>query len=119
MAVNTTHLRSLFEARSVAVVGASERPEASSGFVLRNLLACKFSGQVWPVHPSARSILGLPAVPRLADLPHRPDAVVIAVAAATAVAVVREASALGIPGAVVQRLCRDWCGGCAVAAVIG
>jgi len=99
--VNTTHLRSLFEARSVAVVGASERPEASSGFVLRNLLACKFSGQVWPVHPSARSILGLPAVPRLADLPHRPDAVVIAVAAATAVAVVREASALGIPGAVV------------------
>lgn len=101
MAVNTTHLRSLFEARSVAVVGASERPEASSGFVLRNLLACKFSGQVWPVHPSAPSILGLPAVPRLADLPHRPDAVVIAVAAATAVEVVREASALGIPGAVV------------------
>ncbi|MEY4267137.1 MAG: hypothetical protein RIS90_1672 [Pseudomonadota bacterium] len=101
MAVITTPLRSLLEARSVAVVGASERPEASSGFVLRNLLACKFSGQVWPVHPSARSILGLPAVPRLADLPQRPDAVVIAVAAATAVEVVGEASALGIPGAVV------------------
>ena len=101
MAVVTTHLRSLLEARSVAVVGASERPDASSGFVLRNLSACNFSGQVWPVHPSARTILGLPAVPRLADLPHRPDAVVVAVAASTAVEVVREASALGIPGAVV------------------
>jgi len=64
-------------------------------------LACNFSGQVWPVHPSASSIFGLPAVPRLADLPHRPDAVVIAVPAATAVEVVREASDLGIPGAVV------------------
>ena len=101
MTLPNTHLRSLLEARSVAVVGASERPEASSGFVLRNLLACNFSGHVWPVHPSASSILGLPAVPRLADLPHRPDAVVIAVPAATAVEVVREASDLGIPGAVV------------------
>jgi len=101
MALTSSHLRSLLEARSVAVVGASERPEASSGFVVRNLLACNFSGQVWPVHPSAGSIFGLPAVPRLADLPHRPDAVVIAVPAATAVEVVREASDLGIPGAVV------------------
>lgn len=101
MAVIASRLRSLLEARSVAVVGASERPDASSGFVLRNLLACNFSGPVWPVHPSARSILGLPAVPRLADLPERPDAVVIAVAASTAVEVVRDASALGIPGAVV------------------
>lgn len=101
MNLPNTHLRSLLEARSVAVVGASERPEASSGFVVRNLLACNFSGQVWPVHPSAGSIFGLPAVPRLADLPHRPDAVVIAVPAAIAVEVVREASDLGIPGAVV------------------
>jgi acyl-CoA synthetase (NDP forming) len=101
MMPNTTNLRCLLEARRVAVVGASERSDASSGFVLRNLLACDFSGEVWPVHPTASSIFGLPAVPRLADLPRRPDAVVIAVAAATAVEVVGEAAALGIPGAVV------------------
>ncbi|MBU3737806.1 MAG: acetate--CoA ligase family protein [Rhodoferax sp.] len=89
------------EARRVAVVGASERPDAPSGFVLRNLLACDFSGTVWPVHPSASTVYGWPAVPRLADLPDRPDAVVIAVPAATAVQVVGEAASLGIPGAVV------------------
>jgi acyl-CoA synthetase (NDP forming) len=95
------NLKCLLEARSVAIVGASERPDAPSGFVLRNLLACQYSGEMWPVHPSAQSIYGLRAVPRLSDLPRRPDAVVIAVPAATAVDVLREASTLGIPGAVV------------------
>ena len=94
-------LRRLMEARSVAVVGASERPDAPSGFVLRNLLACGFSGAILPVHPSARQVFGLPAVPRLADLAQAPDAVVIAIPAAAAVAVVREAASLGVGGAVV------------------
>ena len=89
------------QARSVAVVGASERPDAPSGFVLRNLLACGFTGAILPVHPSARQVFGLPAVPSLADLAQSPDAVVIAIPAVAAVGVVREAAALGIGGAVV------------------
>ena len=94
-------LRRLMEARSVAVVGASERPDAPSGFVLRNLLACGFTGTILPVHPSAKQIFGLPAVPRLADLAQVPDAVVIAIPAAATIAVVREAASLGVGGAVV------------------
>jgi len=101
MAASGTSVRRLMEARSVAIVGASERPGAPSGFVLRNLLRCGFSGALWPVHPSEKRIFGLAAVPQLSDLPHRPDVVVIAIPAASAVPVVRQAAALGIPGAVV------------------
>ena len=101
MAVLNTALRRLMEARSVAIVGASERPDAPSGFVLRNLMRCGFSGAIWPVHPSAKSIFGRSAVPQLSDLAHAPDAVVIAIPAAAAVTVVRQAAAMGIPGAVV------------------
>jgi acyl-CoA synthetase (NDP forming) len=101
MAVSNTAVRRLMEARSVAIVGASERPGAPSGFVLRNLISCGFSGAIWPVHPSEKRIFGLPAVPQLSDLPLQPDVVVIAIPAAGAVTVVRQAAALGIPGAVV------------------
>ena len=49
-------MRRLLQARSVAVVGASERPDAPSGFVIRNLLGCGFTGRLLPIHPSAATI---------------------------------------------------------------
>ena len=101
MAVSGNAVCRLMEARSVAIVGASERPGAPSGFVLRNLMGCGFSGAILPVHPSEKRIFGLSAVPQLSDLPLVPDVVVVAIPAAGAVAVVRQAAAMGIPGAVI------------------
>ena len=62
---------------SVAIVGASERPGASSGFVVRNLLAQGYAGRIVPVHRTAPTIFGLPAVaaPRRHGCP--PDAVLM------------------------------------------
>lgn len=94
-------MRRLLQARSVAVVGASERPDAPSGFVIRNLLACGFTGRLLPINPSAKSIYGHVAVPKLAGLDVLPDVVVVAIPAAPAVGVVAEAAALGIKAAVV------------------
>ena len=94
-------MRRLLQARSVAVVGASERPDAPSGFVIRNLLGCGFTGRLLPIHPSAATIYGHAAVPKLADLATTPDVVVVAIPAAPAVGVVDEAASLGIKAAVV------------------
>lgn len=94
-------MHALMAARSVAVVGASERPDAPSGFVIRNLLSCGFTGRLRPIHPTARTIYGHLAAPRLADLDARPDAVVVAIPAAASVGVIAEAAALGIKAAVV------------------
>ena len=96
-----TAMRRLMQARSVAVVGASERPDAPSGFVIRNLLGCGFTGRLLPINPTAKTIYGHPAVPKLADLALPPDVVVVAIPAAPAVGVVAEAAALGIKAAVV------------------
>jgi acyl-CoA synthetase (NDP forming) len=94
-------MKALMEARSVAVVGASERADASSSFVMKNLLACGFGGEILPINPRGGTIFGLPAVPRLADLSRAPDAVVVAISAAMAAGAVAEASAIGIKAAVV------------------
>jgi acyl-CoA synthetase (NDP forming) len=94
-------MRCLMAPRAVAVFGATERPGAASGFVIRNLLAAGFAGAILPVNPTGRAVFDLPAIPRLADLETRPDAVVIAVAAERVAEALRDAAALRIPAAVI------------------
>jgi acetate---CoA ligase (ADP-forming) len=94
-------MRCLMEARSVAVVGASERPDSSAGFVMRNLLTHGYTGTIYPVHPTARSVFGRRAAPCLAALEVAPDAVVVGIAAERVLDVIDEAGGLGIKAAVV------------------
>jgi acyl-CoA synthetase (NDP forming) len=91
----------LLNPSSVAVVGASDRPETYSSETLRNLQRLGFEGTVWGVNPGRASAHGVPCFPSLADLPGVPDAVVIAIAAAGVPAIVEQAGALGCGGAVV------------------
>jgi acetate---CoA ligase (ADP-forming) len=86
---------------SIAVVGASDRPETYSSETLLNLRRLGFEGEVWGVNPRRSSAHGVPCFPSLAELPAVPDAVVIAIPAAGVPAVVEEAGALGCGGAVV------------------
>jgi acyl-CoA synthetase (NDP forming) len=94
-------LARLIGARSVAIVGASERPGASSGFVVRNLLARGYAGRIVPVHLSASTVFGLPAARGLSDLDEAPDAVLVGLPADAAAGVVEEAGSLGVRAAVV------------------
>ena len=91
----------LLAPRSVAVVGATDRPAAYGSEALLNLRRWGFDGAVYAVNPGRSSVHGVACAPSLADLPEAPDAVVVAVPAAAAVEVVREAGALGCGGAVV------------------
>jgi acetate---CoA ligase (ADP-forming) len=94
-------MRRLLAPRSVAVVGASERPGSYGGEALLNLGRFGFSGRVHAVNPRRRQVHGFDCVPSLADLTDTVDAVVVAVPAAEAVGVVEQAGALGAGGAVV------------------
>ena len=91
----------LLRPRSVAVVGANERPGSYGDVVFRNLAAAGFEGPVWGVNPRRDTVHGRPCVPRLADLPEAVDAVVVAIPAAAVPAVIREAGERGCGGAIV------------------
>lgn len=58
-------LRPLLAPQSVAVVGATERPGASAGYVMTNLARMGFAGQILPVHPRAARVFGHRAAPSL------------------------------------------------------
>lgn len=92
----------LLQPRSVALVGATPRPEGLVSLVRRNLDAVGFRGKVFAVNPRYGEVYGGPCYPSLADLPETPDAVFIGVNAGAAVEVVEEAARLAIPAAVVN-----------------
>ncbi len=94
-------MRRLLAPRSVAVVGATERPGAYGSEAVLNLARCGFAGAVYAVNPGRASVHGVPSFASLADLPEAVDAVVVAVPAERVAAVVDEAGALGCGGAVV------------------
>ena len=91
----------LLSPRSVAVVGASERPGSYGGEVLLNLARLGYGGRTYAINPKHAAVHEVKAYPALEDLPEAPDAVVVAIPAAGAPEVVARARALGCGGAVV------------------
>jgi predicted CoA-binding protein len=70
----TERLRILRRTRSVAIVGASDKPSRASYFVATYLLSSA-RYRVYFVNPGLEEILGQPVYPSLADLPEAPDLV--------------------------------------------
>src|SRR6185369_6383271 len=91
----------IFAPRSVAVVGASERPGSVGRSVLWNLLSSPFGGTVFPVNAKRPNVLGIKAYPNLTELPDKVDLVVACTPADTVPDVIGEAAGLGIPGAII------------------
>ncbi len=94
-------LSRLLHPRSIAVVGASERPGSYGAQTLLNLEAIGFAGPVWGVNPHYERVHGRVCLPTLADLPEPVDAVVVAIPAAGVAEVIDQAGARGCGGAVV------------------
>jgi acetyltransferase len=100
-------LDKLLSPRSIAVVGASERPEAIGTRVIRNLRLMGFPGALYPVNPRYSMLGDLTCYPSLAALPETVDAAFFGVPASGGPALLEQAADAGI-GAVhqCQRLCR-------------
>ena len=99
--MSTYALDAVFRPESVAVVGASPRERSVGRAVVRNLRQAGFAGPVGLVNPKHRRIDGVAAVARLADLPFRPDLVVVSTPAETVPAVIAQACKAGARAAVV------------------
>lgn len=77
------YLHPLFNARSVAVFGASEREDSVAGTLFRNLRRAGYAGEVYPVNPKHDQVFGVRCHARACDLPTVPDLALIATPAPT------------------------------------
>ena len=94
-------LTPLLAPRSIAVVGATDRPDSYAGNALRNLERAGFEGPVWGVNPKREQVLGRACVPSVGELPEAVDAVVVAIPAPGVPAAIRDSVERGCGGAVV------------------
>lgn len=70
-------LEALLRPKSIAVIGASMKPQRAGYLMMRNLLAGGFSGPVLPVTPVRKAVLGVLAWPDVASLPFPPELAII------------------------------------------
>jgi len=87
--------------KSIAVVGASNRPGSLGLAIFRNLLEAAYQGILYPVNPKAKSIQGVKAYPNLVDIPDEVDMAVLIVPSEQVESVIELAARKGIKGVIV------------------
>ena len=95
------NIESIINPRSIAVVGATNRPGSVGLVVFRNILSAGFEGVLYPVNLKAKSIQSVKAYPRLIDIPDEVDLAVIIVPAEIVCSVMEEAGQKRVKGAIV------------------
>ena len=94
-------LSAIFHPRSVAIIGASEKPGSVGRTLLRNLLDQPFGAIIFPVNPKRNNVLGIRSYRDISAIGERVDLAVIATPADTVPAVLEQCVAAGVRGAIV------------------
>lgn len=76
-------LKSFFEPKAVAVIGASHTPGKIGYEILKNFVQGGFEGKIYPVNPNTEPILGLKVYSSIGHVPEDVDLAVIATPAST------------------------------------
>ncbi|WP_207455567.1 bifunctional acetate--CoA ligase family protein/GNAT family N-acetyltransferase [Azospirillum sp. SYSU D00513] len=71
------NLDHMFKPGSVALIGASRRPNSMGAIVARNLFHAGFDGPILPVNPAERAVEGVLTYRSVEELPITPDLAVI------------------------------------------
>jgi acyl-CoA synthetase (NDP forming)/GNAT superfamily N-acetyltransferase len=94
-------IQRFFDARSIAVIGASRRQDTIGQTLVRNLVLGDYQGRVYVVNPAAEAVAGMPAYATVADIPDSVDVAIVAVPADAVQDVVLDCAAKGVHGLVV------------------
>lgn len=94
-----TDLRVLWDARSIAVIGATDRPGALGRLPVEYLLRYGYRGRIVPVNPKGGTVCGLPVA---AALTESVDLALVMVPAGAVLQTIRACGAAGVPVAIVM-----------------
>jgi acetyltransferase len=91
----------IFEAGSVALVGASERPGSLGTVVMKNLVDAGFAGPIYPVHPKLATVQGRSCFASVRDISEPIDLAVIVTPSSAVPGVLEDCGARGVRAAVI------------------
>lgn len=94
-------LNAIFCPESVAVIGASTTPGKVGHDIFANILKGGFKGTLYPVNPSARSVLSVRCYPSVTEIPDPLDLAIIILPPRLALQSVKDSIEKGIKGVVI------------------
>ena len=94
-------LAPIFHPRTVAVIGATEKPASVGRTVLRNLMEQPSGATIFPINPHRPNVLGIRCYPNVAAVGEQVDLAVVITPAATVPDVLQECVAAGVRSAIV------------------
>lgn len=101
--MSTRHLESLFNPKSIVLVGASERATNLGGMVLRNLMSGGFPGELLVINRNEYAdVHGIPCVPRPSKMPFTPELAIVCTPPETVPRMVRRLGEAGVKTAIVM-----------------
>jgi acetyltransferase len=99
--VTVRNLDAVFRPKSVAVIGASERPGSTGAMVWSRVLEGGFNGPLWPVNPKYESLDGRPVIADVDDLPEAPSVALICTPPDTWPGIIHKLGGLGTRAAII------------------
>jgi acetyltransferase len=99
--VTVRNLDALFRPKSVAVIGASERPGSTGAMVWARVLEGGFEGPVWPVNPKYDTLSGRAVIGDAGDLPEAPSVALICTPPDTWPGIIHKLGGLGTRAAII------------------
>lgn len=94
-------LEAIFAPRSIAVVGASPDERKLGHTVLRNIVQNNFPGALYPIHPTADTVLGYQVYSSITAIPEPPDLAVLVVPPQAVLSIAEECGQKGVKGLIV------------------
>jgi len=75
----STNLNAIFKPKTIAVIGASNKPGSIGSVIVNNILRYEYKGKIYPVNPKADKIGWLKCYPSVLDIPDDIDLAIIVV----------------------------------------
>ena len=91
----------IFNPKTVALVGATERQGSVGRGIMENLLLGRDLRKIYPVNPNRKEVFGLPCLPSLSSIPQKIDLVLIAIPAFSVKKVVEECCQKKVGGIII------------------
>ncbi|MBO1928479.1 bifunctional acetate--CoA ligase family protein/GNAT family N-acetyltransferase [Thiomicrorhabdus sp. 6S2-11] len=95
------YLSRLFNPKSVAVFGASDRPESVGGTAFQNLLTAGFMGNIYAINPKHKQVQGQDCYASLDEVNQEIDLAIVATPSHTALNILKACGAANIPFVVI------------------
>ena len=94
-------LSKMFNAKSVAILGASNNPGKIGYNILRNLIDSGYKGSIYPINIKEEQVLGLKAYKKISEIGEKVDLAVIIIPSSLVLGALEDAGASGVKNVII------------------